>query len=177
MTKILYLLRHAKSDWSVNGQKDFDRELNQRGYYDAPIMGVRMYELNVRPEMIFCSPAKRTVLTCEYVCERIQYNIENVTFDEDLYEASSRTLLQKINTVDDQLNDVMFIGHNPTHTYIAEYLTGKELGNIPTSGCLKISFEIDSWAAITKDLGKLEWFIFPKDNEESEDNDFNPPNQ
>lgn len=165
MTKILYLLRHAKSDWSVNGQKDIDRELNQRGYFDAPLMGVRMHELQVKPQMIFCSSARRTVLTCEYICERIQFNLDQVAFDEDLYEASSRTLLQKINTVNNDFDEVMFIGHNPTHTYMAEYLTGKELGNIPTSGCVKITFEVDSWSQVSKDLGKLEWFIFPKDNE------------
>jgi phosphohistidine phosphatase len=165
MTKILYLLRHAKSEDSVNGQKDFDRELNQRGYYDAPSMGVRMNELGVNPDMIFCSSAKRASLTGEYICERIKYNLEQIIFDDDLYEASSRTLLTKINTLDDQLKEVLFIGHNPTHTYIAEYLTGKEIGNIPTCGCLKISFEVNSWAEVSKDLGKLDWFIFPKDQE------------
>ena len=30
--KTLYLLRHAKSDWSDPGLDDFDRPLNERGH-------------------------------------------------------------------------------------------------------------------------------------------------
>lgn len=171
MSKILYLLRHAKSDWSNDNQKDFDRELNQRGYNDAPRMAMRLSELNVNPDKILCSSAKRTTLTCEYVCERIDYKLDDVIFDEDLYEASSRAVLQKINTLEDTLNEVLFIGHNPTYTYIAEYLSGKEIGNIPTCGCVKLSFEVNSWSEISKDLGKLEWFIYPKDEEGESFND------
>jgi phosphohistidine phosphatase len=159
------MLRHAKSDWSNNGQKDFERELNMRGYNDAPKMGVRMHELNVKPDAIFCSSSRRTVLTCEYICEQIDFKIDNVFFDDDLYEASSRTVFNKINEVDNKFNEVIFIGHNPTYTYVAEYLTGKVIGNIPTCGCLKITFEVESWSMISKDLGNLEWFIFPKDND------------
>lgn len=165
MSKTLFLLRHAKSDWADSGQKDFYRELNSRGYADAPKMGIRMNELGVKPDVIFCSSSKRTVLTCEYICERINYLLDSVIFDDDLYEASSRTLLNKINAVEDSNNNALFVGHNPTFTYIAEYLTGKEIGEIPTCGCLKITFDVNSWSEISKDLGKLEWFIFPKDGE------------
>ena len=37
--KRLYLVRHAKSDWSYAGLADFDRPLNKRGKRDAPRMG------------------------------------------------------------------------------------------------------------------------------------------
>ena len=37
--KKLFLIRHAKSDWSDNTLKDFDRGLNARGLKDAPFIG------------------------------------------------------------------------------------------------------------------------------------------
>ena len=36
--KTLFLMRHAKSDWSDSAQSDFDRPLNKRGRSDAPRM-------------------------------------------------------------------------------------------------------------------------------------------
>ena len=52
MTKTLILIRHAKSDRSDSGQKDFDRELNPRGHSDAPRMGGKLVELGVKPNLI-----------------------------------------------------------------------------------------------------------------------------
>ena len=37
--KTLIVMRHAKSDWSVAGQEDFDRVLNKRGRGDLARMG------------------------------------------------------------------------------------------------------------------------------------------
>jgi phosphohistidine phosphatase len=36
---MLYLMRHAKSDWHSAAQSDFDRPLNKRGSKDAARMG------------------------------------------------------------------------------------------------------------------------------------------
>jgi phosphohistidine phosphatase len=40
--KRLTLVRHAKSDWSLPGQQDWDRVLNKRGQRDAPEMARRL---------------------------------------------------------------------------------------------------------------------------------------
>ncbi len=40
--KRLTLVRHAKSDWSLPGQADWDRPLNKRGQRDAPEMARRL---------------------------------------------------------------------------------------------------------------------------------------
>ena len=56
----LYLLRHAKSDWSGPGIADFDRPLSNRGFKAAPRMGRFMAEQGCTPERILCSAAMRT---------------------------------------------------------------------------------------------------------------------
>lgn len=163
MSKTLVMVRHAKSDWSDVGQKDFDRDLNARGYRDAPKVGVRLRSLNVKPDKVFSSPALRAKLTSQFVIEQLEYQLDEIVYDEELYEASSRSLLNFINSIDDHYNNVIIFGHNPTFTYVAEYLTGSVLGNVPTSGAVSIRLEIDSWKEASKDLGKLQFFIYPKD--------------
>lgn len=162
MVKNLFLVRHAKSDWSNSGQKDFDRELNSRGVNDAPRMGRKLYELNVKPELIISSPAARAKLTAEYISEQLQYDTEKILFNEEVYEASVRSLLAVINDIPDHYNKVMMVGHNPAFTYIAESLTKQPIDNIPTCGIVNIEFTVDSWKEVSGGTGNLKWFIYPK---------------
>ncbi|MFN3404673.1 MAG: SixA phosphatase family protein [Cytophagaceae bacterium] len=162
MGKLLYLVRHAKSDWSVPGQKDFDRELNHRGNADAPKMGRKLYDLGVRPDLILSSPAVRAKMTAHYMAEQLRYETENIVLEEELYEPSVRSFLNVINRQNDKFKSLMLFSHNPAITYLAEYLTKAPIGNIPTSGVAEVEFDIDTWAEVSGDVGKLNWFIYPK---------------
>ncbi len=162
MGKTLILIRHAKSDWSESGQKDFDRELNQRGHMDAPRMGGKLKELGIVPDLIVSSPAARARLTVEYICEQINYPLQSIDFEDDIYEASVRTLLKVVNELNDKHNTVIIVGHNPGFTYLAENLTHAEIGNIPTCGIVELTFDLDSWALISQNTATLKNFIYPK---------------
>jgi len=162
MAKTLILIRHAKSDWSNSGEKDFDRSLNQRGHMDAPRMGGKLHEMGIVPDQIVSSPALRTTLTAEYICEQIKYPFEKVDFQEDIYEASVRTLLKVINELDDKHKTVIIIGHNPGFSYLAEYLTGTEVGDVPTCGIVELNIEFDKWALVSQHTATLKSFIYPK---------------
>ena len=162
MSKLLYLIRHAKSDWSIPGQRDFDRSLNARGLQDAPAMGRILKELKVSPDLIISSPAERARRTAEFISEQLDYSIEKLRFEDEVYEASPRTLLRLINNLDPNIKSIVFFGHNPTFTYLAEYLTKAEIGNIPTCGAVKIRFEFDEWSMVSEGSGELVWFEYPK---------------
>jgi phosphohistidine phosphatase len=162
MVKNFFLVRHAKSDWSIPGQKDFDRELNPRGTNDAPRMGRKLYELDVKPDLIISSPAARALNTAHFIAEQLRYDTEKIILNEHVYEASVRSLLSVINDIQDDYHRVMIVGHNPTFTYIAEHLTKKNIDNIPTCGVVSIEFQIDSWKEVSGDMGTLKWFIYPK---------------
>jgi phosphohistidine phosphatase len=59
----LTLVRHAKSDWSLPGQQDWDRALNRRGQRDAPEMARRLRGRRLKPDLVLTSPAVRAVTT------------------------------------------------------------------------------------------------------------------
>jgi phosphohistidine phosphatase len=162
MQKTLYLIRHAKSDWSVPGQKDMERELNSRGISDAPRMGAKMKELGMQPELMISSPSVRTRMTLEFMTEQMDYDFEAVHWEEDIYESSVRTLLRIINELPEEKQRVAIVGHNPGLTYLAEYITGDILGNIPTCGIVEIQLENLKWEEVSQNTGSLKQFIFPK---------------
>ena len=155
-------MRHAKSDWSMPGQKDFERQLNARGLSDAPRMGNKLFELGVKPDLIISSPAERAKLTAERVAEQLKYDTDSILFEPEVYESSVRTLLGIVNQLDSKYKEVIIFGHNPTHTYICEYLTKEVIGNIPTAGAVCIEFESDNWAEVSEGTGKMKWFLYPK---------------
>ncbi|ABG59600.1 SixA phosphatase family protein [Cytophaga hutchinsonii] len=162
MGKTLILIRHGKSDWSNNGEKDFDRPLNNRGNMDAPRMGGKLHDMGIMPDLIVSSPSLRTTLTAEYICEQIHYPFEKVDFQEDIYEASVRTLLKVVNELDEKNQTVIIVGHNPGFSYLAEYLSGTVVGNIPTCGIVELTFDLDTWSMVSQNTAKLKNFIYPK---------------
>lgn len=159
--KTLYFLRHAESE-SLQGVKDFDRPLNVSGHRIAPKMGYEIFKMEEIPGVIYSSPALRTKQTVSYICEGIKYEEEAIIFNDEIYEASTRTLLKVINELPDNSDSVMIVGHNPGISYLSEYLTGEIIGNVPPCGVVKIIFSLDSWAEISKSTGMLKWAITPR---------------
>ncbi len=161
--KTLIFLRHAKSDWKDNTVSDFDRVLNDRGMRVAPKMGGKLKEFATnQPEIVFCSPAQRTRQTAELLLERMDYALEKVKFVDAIYEASARSLMNLINEIGDNINTAMFIGHNPSISYLSEYLCGEMIGDAPSCSAISISFDIPDWKMITQGLGSLNFHIYPK---------------
>ena len=161
--KTLYLVRHAKSDWEDLSLKDFDRPLNTRGLLNAPKVGLKLKEEGEVPQLVVASPAKRTTQTAETLCEQMEIDVSLIKYIGSIYEASTRELLQVINNLNDQFDSVMIVCHNMAISYIAEYLTGNDIGNIPTCGVFKISFDFDEWLSVSEKTGEEVFFWKPKE--------------
>lgn len=162
MMKTLYFLRHAKSSWKDAELSDIDRPLNKRGKENAPLMGRHLRKLKVKPQLIISSPSKRTMTTALIVADKIGYEEKNIKIDMGLYGANVAEIVQLVYHLDDNLNKVMLVGHNPSFTLIVDYFTGQPIDNMPTSGLIQIDFDIKSWRDIAPKVGKLKLFEFPK---------------
>jgi phosphohistidine phosphatase len=158
--KRLYLIRHAKSDWSNKELEDFDRPLNNRGKKNAPFMGDLLYKKNVFPDVIISSPAYRARETAKKIAKKVGY-YEDILYNEYLYEASLKTLLEVLNFIADEYDDVFLIGHNPGLNLLAFYLVDFN-ERLPTCGIVEIEFDCDSWREATKKNAKLISFEYPK---------------
>lgn len=162
IVKSLYLCRHAKSDWSQQGQRDFDRALNRRGHRDAPRMGSWLKEKGVVPDLLLSSPAERAWQTAVYYAEALGLETDRIIPESELYEASPRIVLRIIHQLPVSANVVFLFGHNPTFSHVAEYLSGSVIGNIPTCGIVRLDFSIDQWSAVAEHAAKLVDFFYPK---------------
>jgi phosphohistidine phosphatase len=160
--KQLLLIRHAKSSWANPDLTDFDRPLNKRGKRDAPYMGKLLAAQNICPELIIASPAKRAKRTAKTIAAKIGYDEGSIIYREDIYMSGFSGLLKAIASTDNSINSLALIGHNYAITELAEWLTGKVIGNIPTCGIVSIEFTDPSWNKIIEHSGRLIFFDYPK---------------
>jgi len=136
--KKLYLLRHAKSSWKDFSIKDFDRPLNKRGKYNAPMMAERLAKMGEKPEIIISSPAKRAKSTAKYFAKALG---SELIYDDSIYESTPHRIREIINDAFKKYDSVMIVGHNPTMTVLANSLCDCHIDNVPTSGI--VAYEIE----------------------------------
>ena len=155
MSKDLYLLRHAMANEKESGQKDMDRFLASQGIQVATKIGHHFKQEGIQPDMIISSPAVRAVATATLIAEQLKYNTDLVHLNDELYEASVRTVLQVVNRLKNEWNKVFIVTHNPSVSYLAEYITQAEVGSIVPGGYVHIRFSKDDWAQISEGNSEL----------------------
>ena len=158
--KKLYIIRHAKSDWTL-GQKDIDRVLNRRGEKQSIELGNYFTSNNLYPDLIISSIAKRTQLTARNIANEIDYPFDQIKKEASIYEAHYEQLLQTIWGIPNKVNSVFFVGHNPGVSDLVSFLTG-EYVDFKTSCVAVIDFStLQKWEDIESYSGELIDFITP----------------
>jgi phosphohistidine phosphatase len=142
-------MRHAKSDWSGPQISDFDRPINKRGTRNAIRIGGWMNENNHTPQKIISSPALRAKETIELVAEQIsKFNLEDLTYEDELYLAGFTQLIEFINTYKDKVQSLMLVGHNPGIENLVNYLcdrSGDKETIVTTANLFIFKFSSDSF--------------------------------
>lgn len=159
--KKLFLLRHARSEEKQPGQKDFDRQLTAIGLQNATRMGINFKNKQLQFDIIVSSPAERALTTASLIAEQMNYENSKIHQNEEVYEASVRTLLQVVNKFKDDWQRVLLVCHNPSITYLAEYLTREPIGDITTCGIVQIEFDMQSWNQISEGDGNFISYEYP----------------
>jgi phosphohistidine phosphatase len=161
--KRLTLVRHAKSDWSLPGQPDWDRPLNKRGQRDAPEMARRLRARKLKPDLVLSSPAVRALSTAAILARELKVPAAHVRQDERLYLASPADLMAVIRELGGHARHLMVFGHNPGITDFANRLSaGDQIDNLPTCGLFTAGFEIDDWSRLDWESGRDAEFDYPK---------------
>lgn len=158
--KRVLLMRHAKSDWSNKNLSDHQRPLNNRGKNDAPKMALEIAERGIFPELILVSDSLRTRNTWEMIQD--YFPSSQTVFIPELYHASSSEIVNILSGVDDLIDNVMIIGHNPGITTAFYDIAKVRIDNVPTSGVGCIRLVSEKFKDILSSGNELEYFIYPK---------------
>ncbi|MBE0582235.1 MAG: histidine phosphatase family protein [Desulfofustis sp.] len=160
--KRLYLIRHAKSNWSDAMLSDFDRPLSGRGKRDAPMIGRRLAAAGFAPELFVASPAKRARKTAAAIGAELGYPKKDIVLIDELYTFELGGLLAVLQSVDDGVDSLALVGHNEAVSEAARWLTGEALASVPTCGVVAIACGVRRWSDLAEGCGRLEFFDYPK---------------
>jgi phosphohistidine phosphatase len=155
MEKSVIVIRHALSLDEQPGMKDVERTLSVAGIQDASKIGKYLKSKNIIPEQIYSSHAMRAMGTAQIIAEQTELKNDRILVNEELYQASVRILLKIINQMDENIHNFILIGHNPSVSYLCEYLSGKVIRSMRPAGICILHFNNIAWKDIDKGCGEL----------------------
>jgi phosphohistidine phosphatase len=133
----LVLLRHGKAG-RPDGVADVDRPLTARGHADAAAAGAWIAHSGYSPDLVICSPAKRTRQAWHGAALGMAAAAgltgtagsgaaapampPVVRYEADMYAGSARDLLRIVRAVGPEVSTVLLIGHNPTISELSALL-------------------------------------------------------
>jgi phosphohistidine phosphatase len=171
----LFLLRHAKSDWTnAEGALDHDRKLAPRGRKAAAALARYFRENGLTPQIILCSTSARTRETVKLILPAFA-KAPRVRYLRSLYLTEWKVMLAAIRKMPASARSVLLVGHNPGIEELALALmrapkTEAERGaerrlrkKYPTGALAILEFDGPSWAQILPGRGRLLRFVRPKD--------------
>jgi phosphohistidine phosphatase len=157
------LIRHAKTAPAYDGQEDWNRELEAKGRHEAQVMGQRLKDRELIPDLVITSPAVRARSTAKILCEQIKVRGNHVIEDERLYLASPDVMLTVVKELAGKHNHVFVVGHNPGITEFGDRLShDRPIDNMPTCAVFTLEFEVKSWSEIEWRSGINVEFDYPR---------------
>lgn len=148
-------MRHAEAAAKEARQEDKSRELTQSGVKDAVNTGAWLREQNTSWDLIVSSSAIRAEQTALMVAEGMKLDHPRILLEDVLFDASVRQLLDYVNNIEDAYQSVLIVGHNPSISYLAEYLTKADIGDMAPGAVVSIRFELSSWKLVSENTGVM----------------------
>lgn len=165
----LVLLRHAKSDWPA-GVPDSERPLGKRGRAEAPQAGRWLAASGLLPDLALVSPARRTRETWQLVSAQLDAEVAT-RVEDDLYLGGLRASLDLVRSLDDDVQTVLVVGHNPTTESLALLLEdgsgatedlARMAGKYPTGGVAVLHLQVPQWRDLDESTARLMAFAVPR---------------
>lgn len=161
--KQLLLIRHGKSSWDFPGRSDHERPLNDRGRHDAPRIAQALQQRGVKPDAIISSNATRAATTANLIAGEMGYPASEIRETEDLYLASPRTIMTKVQQFEEEWETVLVFGHNPGMHAAVELITADpSVHAFPTLAVARIELDVQFWGEIDAGSGLLLELLVPR---------------
>lgn len=165
----LFLLRHAKA--VAHGRsEDFDRGLADKGVADARRLGAHMARRELLPDLALVSAADRTKQTFELFAESAGADIRS-RYETSLYNASDTQLRDVLKIIDNSIQRLMIVGHNPGIMDVAVRLArdgdiedlARMRSRFPPGTLAVLGFDCDDWRDARASGGRLDLLLMPDD--------------
>ncbi len=157
--KTIYIARHAKSSWRNSHIHDIDRPLKSSGIIALQRVAERLNDSQPELDNIFTSPAARAAHTALIYARLLELPESRIEIRSSIYKQGVEGIYDLIKSVDNHLNTIMIVGHDPTLTNFVNNFTSIPLEKMQTSSIMKIELDVNSWSQIRfADVTQLHYF-------------------
>jgi len=147
--KRLTLMRHADARFKDRGIADLERPLKRRGINAAEAMARRLQELELVPDLVLVSPARRAQQTAEILARELSIPPRRVKLEEVLYLASPAELLKAVQRTGPRVEHLLLVAHNPGVSELMKQLVPRGAGTgLPPAALCSMLFEVKDWMEI-----------------------------
>ena len=160
--KTLYLVRHAKSSWSMPNKDDMDRPLLENGLKRTRLMIDFLKKRQTKVDLILSSPAVRAYETAKLLAWALEIPEEAIRQENGIYAADASRLSDQFFDLPDSSKSLMMVGHNPGMTDFANQFLYPKIEMLPTSGMVGLEFDTDKWEDILNCKHRKLFVVFPK---------------
>ncbi len=160
--KRVIIVRHAKSV-PYGYDDDFNRDLSSRGKNDAATIGSELHKLNIKPDVMISSPAKRALKTARIFAEQMEFERKNIIEKQDIYDGQTTSeFVEMIQELPEKASTAFFFGHNPGFYYFVGNLLTSFHGDMPTCSTVGVDFDVDSWKKVSARTGRKAFHLVPR---------------
>jgi len=150
---VLVVVRHARAE--DHGPTDFERSLTPTGREDATEAGRWLADQDFTPDHALVSAAVRARETWEALADGAGWSLRP-ELDRGMYAAEPDTVLDLVGLVDDAVQRLVVVGHNPTIGYLAHLLGdgswGPDVDHRLLSGFPTCAMAVFRWDGSWSDL-------------------------
>jgi len=158
----LVIIRHAKAINAEGDVKDFDRALTDSGKVDAEKMGKLLKEKSITPDLILCSPAKRTKQTAKRIAEQTGYEADKIQYEDVLYPCNGPEITDLLRKCDNSVRVVFVVAHNPGIAGYASYLDHTiDIREVPPCCVVGVKFTVARWTDYPVEERKVFLYQYP----------------
>ena len=148
MTKTLILIRHSKTENRDSSLADFNRSLTDEGRSDSMKMGNFLLQSGIVPDLIVTSSAVRAYETSTILADVFKTDKENIIATRQLYYSTAKTILDQICGLNDTINCLMVVAHNPGISDLSRGLSSGKSSYMENTQVILIEFDIKNWFQI-----------------------------
>ncbi|MDR3128531.1 MAG: hypothetical protein LBT99_04350 [Bifidobacteriaceae bacterium] len=124
----LLYFRHGKATSTAQSGTDANRTLLEKGKLRVKNTAKIIRDLDLIPELILCSGAKRAMQTLTEIT-KIFGDMPEVEYKYTLYNQVENDIIALVHQTPDNINTLMLIGHEPSASDISYFFTNKQVSN------------------------------------------------
>jgi phosphohistidine phosphatase len=162
MKKMIFV-RHGRAEEATSMIPDFERSLTAKGKSISEQMALILRQKEKNAALLITSPAFRAYETAMVFARVLGSDSDEIILKKSLYSNPSlKSFSEILEEISDDINSVIFFGHNPSFTEIPDRLSKSGIDFLPKTGIVCLSFKTDIWKGIVREKGIIDYFLKPE---------------